>query len=61
MSFRESELMMFWQASTEYHRGSDRADALDDILMIARMTEWPRLKKACAKMLAPPPEIQVNA
>lgn len=53
---RENEALWFWTASQEARQGEDRMTALDDLLTIATMTEWPLLKRRCAATLAAPME-----
>lgn len=54
MASRSSEASLFWITATAYRRGVDRAEALDDLLVIAHNTDWPLLKHRCAEILAEP-------
>lgn len=57
-SLRESELRLYWRATSEMQqamRNGDRAgisDAADELDVIAQHTRWRRLRVACAAAVA---------
>ena len=56
MPMKSCEALMFWKAATAFRQAGSgsKAEALDDILTIAEITEWPLLKRRCADLLAAP-------